>query len=159
MRPMNRSALADMHATAVRLDRERRDQFKADAKYAREHRTPRPVPVMPDVHVGGVVHHAATGAAIVVAKVNAKSVVSTGGVRYGAGEIEVDRMTDINAVATRANGQQGRTVTRGQVAKAVLALTREPEEMRLLAEMLGYRDERTYRAVGALQTINGAVGR
>lgn len=65
-------------------------------------------------------------------------------------------MTDIDAAMTRGIGP---TITRGQVAKAVLALTRQPEDMTWIADMLGYGDARTYRAVGALRAVNGAVGR
>lgn len=66
-------------------------------------------------------------------------------------------MTDIASMTTSTRTTC--TVTRGQVAKAVLALTRVPAEMTVLADMLGYADERTYRAVGALRAVNGAVGR
>ena len=68
-------------------------------------------------------------------------------------------MTDINAIATRANAQQGRTVTRGQVAKAVLALARDRSDIPWLASALGYDDERTYRVaiLGSHMTDAGVM--
>lgn len=66
-------------------------------------------------------------------------------------------MTDLASMT--ASTRTTCTVTRGQVANAVLALTRQSEDMARLADMLGYRDARTYRAVGALRAVNEAVGR
>lgn len=90
MRPMNRGALADIHATAVRIEAERDAYNRELSRRAREHRTPRPVPVMLEVHVGDTVRLVSNALATVV-KVNRKSVVTEGGNRWAAGEFEVMR--------------------------------------------------------------------
>lgn len=57
---------------------------------ARADHTPKPTPVMPDVHVGDRIQ-LVSNAVAVVAKVNRKSVVTESGVRWTAGEFEVIR--------------------------------------------------------------------
>lgn len=84
----HRRFLAEIHRDAERVDRERAERARAIARDAREHRTPRPKPVMPAVRVGDRVR-LVSGAVVTVAKVNRKSVVTEGGVRWGAGEFEV----------------------------------------------------------------------
>lgn len=86
MRPMNRSALSDIHATAVRIEAESRAEWHEAMKRAREHRTPKPAPVMPEVYVGD--HIVVANSVMRVVKVNAKSVVTEGGNRWTAREIE-----------------------------------------------------------------------
>lgn len=67
-------------------------------------------------------------------------------------------MSTISADMDRVSAS-GRTVTRGQVAKAVLALARDRSDIPWLASALGYDDERTYRAVGGINTVNAKGGR
>lgn len=86
MRPMNRSALSDIHATAVRIEAERAAYNKELSRRAREHRTPKPPAVMPEVHVGDSIIVA--NRVMRVVKVNAKSVVTEGGNRWTAREID-----------------------------------------------------------------------
>ena len=85
---MWKSALSDIHATAVRIEREHREEMAEISRRAREHRTPKTAPVMPDVKVGDRIR-LMSNAVAVVAKVNRKSVVTEGGVRWAAGEFEV----------------------------------------------------------------------
>ena len=84
----HRRFLAEIHRDAERVDAERRARMKAEMAYAREHRTPKTPPVMPTVRVGDRVR-LVSGAVVTVVKVNRKSVVTEGGVRWAAGEFEV----------------------------------------------------------------------
>ena len=62
-------------------------------------------------------------------------------------------MTTLNATRTP------RTVTRGQVAKAVLAVAHDDRDIPWLADALGYDDERTYRTVSGINALNQSGGR
>ena len=86
----HRRWMAEIHATAVRIKREHREEMAEISRRAREHRTPRTTPVMPDVKVGDRIR-LMSNAVVVVAKVNRKSVVTENGVRWTAGEFEVIR--------------------------------------------------------------------
>ena len=64
-------------------------------------------------------------------------------------------MTTISADMDRVSAS-GRTVTRGQVAKAVLAVARDRSDIPWLASALGYDDERTYRVAPLASGMNTA---
>lgn len=85
-RPMNRRAPTDMHATAQAIEQQQHQAFTDAAKRAREHRTPRTA-VMPACLPGDTAV-LVTGATVTIARVNAKSITSVGGVGYTAGEIQ-----------------------------------------------------------------------
>lgn len=87
MRPMNRHALADIHREAERQAAERVKANRDSLRRARETRTPKPAAVLPNVLPGDTII-TWTGARVTVAKVNRVSITSTGGVRYGAAEIQ-----------------------------------------------------------------------
>ena len=87
-KPMDRSALADMRRTGERLRAEQRERDRAAMKRIRENRTPKPEPVMPDVKIGDQIR-LVTGAVVTVTKVNRKSVITEGGVKWLAGQFEV----------------------------------------------------------------------
>lgn len=67
-------------------------------------------------------------------------------------------MTTISADMDRVSAS-GRTVTRGQVAKAVLALAHDRDDIPWLASALGYDEERTYRTavLGSHMTDAGVM--
>lgn len=68
-------------------------------------------------------------------------------------------MSDIDADMDRLGSRVAPTVTRGQVAKAVLALARNRSDIPWLASALGYDEERTYRTavLGSHMTDAGVM--
>lgn len=86
-----RRATAEIHRAAMAYDRARDAEMRAAMRHARENRTPKTAPVMPEVHVGDRIRPTIGSNLLVVVKVNRKSVVTAGGVKWAAGEFEVIR--------------------------------------------------------------------
>lgn len=86
MRPLNRHALSDIRATARRIDAECEAAAGETARRVREHRQPKQTAVMPAIAPGDFI--VVANRAMRVVKVNAKSVVTEGGNRWTAREIE-----------------------------------------------------------------------